>query len=363
MIRRLRFFAVLLLLLAVAPSCGEAPDRVPVWGGFDYTWERLSHRISFFQSGVGEASADGSFALDLGMIGGPFSLGSALPEEVNYRAPWWWLQSKSLRAHFGERQLSIGPSGIVREEVTVDLVSLGMDDLEVVTVALAGLSWDMDVPQSEDFPTNYDAAEGWTPQVFGAGIDQVVVADGQVRFSIWLEFLAGRLDREDMNAAMEFLTIAGSLRYVVLAADGAHTQGQLQASAWYPIDPPNSDIPAIDLAQRTLVLDGADGLPVAVPLIHSWRFVLNREIEQEGRYLRALSASFESFDYSPERGEATLVMDAYCSHSSVFEEGELQVEFSAEVGLLQLADPSASVLSGARTGAAAVGPVSELVVP
>ncbi len=351
------------LLLVLVSGCQPTPSAVAIWGGFDYSWERLSHRVSFFESGLGEPSPDGSFAVDLGMIGGPFSLSTALPEVVNYRAPWWWVRSNALAAHYAEVPLSIGPSGIAREDVSVDMDSIGLASEGVVTVALTGLRWDMDTPQSDEFPDDYDPAEGWTPQVLGAGVEGVTVSDGQLSFSLWLEFRAGSLDREDMNDAIEFLTIDGSLGYVVLAADGAHSVGQLQAAAWYPIDPPNSDIPVIDAAQRTVSIDGEDGLPLAVPLVHSWRFVLNRELDEEGRYLRALSAALEQFEYSAEDGRATLVMDAYCSHSSVIEEGELQVEFSAELGLLQISDADASVLSGEIADSVGVGPFQELVVP
>ena len=354
---------LLLVLLSAAMGCGQPPAPVSLWGGFDYSWERISHRVSFFESGLGEPSPDGSFTMDLGMIGGPWSLGTALPESVNYRAPWWWIQSDSLQAHYAQLTLSIGPSGLAREDVVIDMQAVGLDSKSVVTVALAGLRWDMDVPQVKEFPSNYDAAEGWTPQVLGAGIDDVAVSDGMLTFSVWLEFLPGPLDRQDMNEAMPFLTIGGSLSYVVLAADGALTEAEVQASAWYLIDPPNSDIPAIEAEQRTVVIDGQDGLPIGVPVIRSFRFVLNREIDGGGRYLRSLSSAVESFEYSAASGQATVVMDAYCSHSSVLEEGDLQVEYSADIGLLQLADGEASVLSGARSGAAAVGPFTEYVVP
>jgi len=252
---------------------------------------------------------------------------------------------------------------VARRDVVISLDSVGLEEAEVVTVALAGLRWDMDVPQQPDFPAEYDPAEGWTPQAFGAGIDAISLENGNLSFSLWLQFRAGPLDREDMNEALDSLSIAGALSYVVLSADGAYSEERIEAAAWYPIDPPNSDIPEIEEAQRVAVISGTPGLPVGVPLIRSWQFVLNRELDEEGRYLRALSMAVDSFDYSVDSGEARVQLDAYCSHSSVIEEGELQVEFTADVGLLQLDEASSSLLSGEVAGAAAVGPFDELVVP
>ena len=349
--------------LLVVGACSQPASPVPIWGGFDYSWERLSHRVSFLQSTVGQASPDGSFTLEQGMIGGPWSMSSALPEVVHFRSPWWWVQSSSLQAHHDAIDLTIGPTGLAREDVVISLESVGLDKTDVVTGALAGLRWDMDVPQHPEFPSEYDPAEGWTPQAFGAGIDAITLDDGNLSFSLWLQFRAGPLDREDMNEALDYLSIGASLSYVVLSADGAYSEAHVEASAWYPIDPPHSDIPEMDPSQRAAVISGTPGLPVAVPLLRSWQFVLNRELDEEGRYLRALAMAVDSFDYSADTGEARVGLDAYCSHSSVLEEGELQVEFTADVGLLQLESPSSSLLSGEVAGSADVGPFTELVVP
>jgi hypothetical protein len=336
---------------------------VPLWGGFDYSWERLSHRVSFLRSGLGPASPDGSFLVEQGMIGGPWSLSTALPEVVNYRSPWWWVQSDSLHSHHGTIDLEVGQSGLAREDVSIDLESFGLAPSDAVTVALAGISFDMDVPQNADFPSQYDPAEGWTPQMIGAGIDNISHVDGDISFSVWLQFKAGPLDRADMNEALESLTIGGSLSYVVLAGAGAYSEAHIEASAWYPIDPPYSEIPEMDVEQRSAVIQGRAGLPLAVPIIRSWEFELNRELEQEGRYLRELAMAVDTFVYDSASGQGRVVLDAYCSHSSAIEEGELQVEFRADVGLFQLANDNASVLSGTLAGGAAVGPFNELVVP
>ncbi len=358
------FLSVLLLMsLLFLSGCAQELRPIPLWGGFDYAWERLSHRISFFRSTVGPASPDGSFTVEQGLIGGPWSLSSALPEVVNYRTPWWWVQSSSLSAYRASVDLEIGATGLVQQDISLSLDAIGLDPSEVVTVALGGLSLNMDVPQGPDFPADYDPAEGWTPQVFGAGVENIVHEAGSVSFSLWLQFQAGPLDREDMNEALEFLTIQASLTYLVLGAEGAYSEAVIEASSWYPIDPPNSEIPPMDLAQRTALISGVEGLPLAVPLIRSWQFTLNRELAGEGRYLRALAMAIEDFEYEPSSGEARLVLDAYCSHSSAIEEGELQVEFKADVGLLQLESASSSVLSGELAGGAAVGAFEELVVP
>ena len=355
--------AMVVMGSSLLASCGSPAAPVSVWGGFDYRWERLSHRLSFFQSRVGPASPNGAFNAQLGMIGGPWSMSSALPEVVHYRAPWWWVQSDSLQAYAGSVDLDIGPSGLARREIRLSLEAIALDAAEVVTVALAGVSLDMDVPQGPEFPSNYDPAEGWTPQIIGAGVDSIVLAGDDLSFSLWLQFKAGPLDRQDMNEALEFLTIGGSVAYVVLAAAGHYSEAHVEASSWYPIDPPHSDIPAMDVAQRTVVISNLDPLPLALPVIRSWQFVLNSDLDEEGRYLRALAMAIDSFEYHPSNGEARVVLDAYASHSSVIEEGELQVEFNADIGVLQLRSDSSSVVSGDLAGAAAVGPFDEMIVP
>ena len=355
--------ALLISVLFSLAACSQPSPAVPLWGGFDYSWERLSHRVSFLRSALGPASPDGSFLVEQGMIGGPWSLSTALPEVVNYRSPWWWVQSDSIHSHHDRVEMEIGPAGLVREDVSFDLSVFDLDPSDVATVALAGLSLDMDVPQNADFPTEYDQAEGWTPQMIGAGIDDISHTGSSISFSVWLQFKAGPLDREDMNEALGSLTIAGSVSYVVLAGAGAYSEASIEASAWYPIDPPYSEIPEMDADQRTALVQGTPGLPLAVPLIRSWQFELNRELEQEGRYLRELAMAVDTFEYESESGQGRVVLDAYCSHSSALEEGELQVEFRADVGLFQLENDNASVLSGELAGGGPVGPFDELVVP
>ncbi len=356
--------SLLALVIALGPlACAEPPTPVSLWGGFDYTWERLSHRISYFESAAGPTAPDGSFPMSMGMIGGPWSMSSALPEVVNYRAPWWWAQSPSLRGHSGTVEFSIGADGEVLEPLRLDLESVGMDGFELITVALSGLSWDTDVEQVPEFPPEYDPAEGWTPQSLGAGIDDIQVSGGQLQFTPWLRFRPGPLDREDMNEALAYMTVSGTLYYTVLAADGVLTEGKLENSALYPIDPPNSLIPELDPADRRVHLAGEPGLPAALPIVRSWMVDLNRDLGQEGRYLRALSVASEEFDYSPESGAADWLLDTYCSHSSAIEEGDLQVEFQLDLALLQLRSKRSIVVAGELAGSGPVGPFTEQVVP
>ena len=92
-------------------------------------------------------------------------------------------------------------------------------------------------------------------------------------------------------------------------------------------------------------------MALGIPLLRTWDFELNRSIGEEGRYLRAFSAGVEDFSYDPDTGEAVAIVEAYCSIRSTFEEGDLDVEFVADVDLLQVDDRSATTASGWASGA------------
>jgi hypothetical protein len=130
-------------------------------------------------------------------------------------------------------------------------------------------------------------------------------------------------------------------------ADPVWTAEHLEAQAYYAIDPPNTPHPPIPEEDRRLTLEGQAGHSFAIPLLQSWDFELNRSLPttgdaSEGRYLRQFSAGIESFDYSASDGRAELLVDGFVSLSSFIEEGDLEVEFSADVGLLQWQDDEAT---------------------
>ena len=219
-------------------------------------------------------------------------------------------------------------------------------------MVLQGLEFDSDVPQGPDYPTElYDPGDGWTPRGFGAGVGEAELQGDLLSFEAWLHFEAGPLDRENMNEALETAQVEGVVRWAVLALEeGAVTWGEVRASAYTVISPPNTPHPPIDPALRTVELAGEPGLPVATSLLRSWDVEIGRRRVDEGRYLRAFSGGVESLDYDPASGRGTLVADASCSLSSLIEEGDLEVDFVVGLGLLQLADADAQLQAGTVSG-------------
>ena len=119
----------------------------------------------------------------------------------------------------------------------------------------------------------------------------------------------------------------------------------------------------MDSSRRRLVIEGQPGPALGVPVFGSYRFLLNRELGGEGRYLRALASAIDDFSYDPVTGQAEFLVDAYCSHSSFIEEGDLQVEYEAGLSLLQVDDTSGTIAFGAVRGEEGTGLFEEEIVP
>jgi len=370
----LGFFALLAL-----GACSQSGTPVSLFAGFDYEWEFLSHRISYLRAEVGPVEEDGGIEVGAGIIGGPFSLNPAAPEGVRYGLSWARLTSSKVWAQYGSMDLQIGPTG--RADSSIELDRSALPPADSYVVVLQGLVLDTDVPQSTSFPDNYDPIDGWTPQVLGAGVTLSgssaldsssggeLLLDGAGEGSLvvhgWLQFKAGPLDRENMNDALELATIGGQLHYAVLGVDdGELTVGTLEADAYYAISgSPYTEIGPLGADQRTLALQGQPGLSLGLPLLHSFRLELNRDLGEEGRYLRAMAVALESFEYNAETGAADVLLDTYCSHSSLIEEGDLQVEFEVQVGLLQVNDAAAEYESDVLEGEQGAGPFDLQVLP
>jgi hypothetical protein len=348
------------LLLPLLASCTGSGSGIVLWEGYSYAWEDLSHRISRLRSGVASADSDDTFQAELGVIGGPWSTGEIWVDVpmwgVGYRA----LESGKLRALSGATAFTIPAEG--RAEATVQVPVGDIDDRDGVTwaVVLQGFDLDMEVSQAEGGP-DYDPAFGWTPQGLGIGLGEPAVVGDQLTFDAWMHFRPGPLscapggDCEEMNEALPFAQVGGELRWTVLAVApntaAALSRERLATGRYYEAGDGDTPHPPIDEDNRTLVFAGEPQMALGIPLLRTWDFELNRSIGEEGRYLRAFSAGVEDFSYDPDTGEAVAIVEAYCSIRSTFEEGDLDVEFVADVDLLQVDDRSATTASGWASGA------------
>ena len=343
-----------LVLLASLSGCTGDPQRAVLWEGFGYSWDLLSHRIAFLRAGVAPQGPEAVEA-QLGIIGGPWSTGGMLTDQPSYLLRWREVESRYFRTAARDWAMTIPAGGLQMETVRLEFNELGFLGSGSYAVALQGVEWDTDIPQTEDFPGDYNPADGWTPQGFGAGVEFLSSDEEGVELSLWSHFKAGPLDREDMNEAVPFAQVGATLRFLLFEmlpqAEPVFTPGVLEASAYYPIDPPNTPHPNIPEEERRMMIQGQPGRSFGIPLLQSWDFVLNRSLNEEGRYLREFRAGVESFQYEAEAAQAEIVVDGFASLSSLIEEGDLEVEFRAEVGLLQWEDEDAvhvpAVLEGA----------------
>ena len=337
-----------------------------LWQGFGYSWDLLSHRIAYLRAGVAE-DAPGSITAQLGIVGGPWSTGDVLADQPSYMLRWREVTSRYLRSSHREWAMTIPAEGAAVEIVRLDFAELGFLGKGTHAIALQGVEWDTDIPQSADFPADYDPADGWTPQGFGAGVEVLSTDDAGFELLLWSHFKPGPLDRDDMNAAVPHARIGAVLRFLLLeldpVSDPVFTSGHLEAQTYYAIDPPNTPHPPIAEAERSLTVEGQPGHSFAIPLLQSWDFELNASLDEEGRYLREFRAGVEDFEYDAQSGRADFLLDGFVSLASLLEEGDLEVEFSADVGLLQWQDEDASDQALSLSGTSDVLGRFDLVVP
>lgn len=337
------------------PSCecntGPVEDQwISVWEGHSYSWRDLSHRIAFLRAGVDLPAEDGSFAADLGILGGSWADGRNYRDHPSYSLGYSQIRSEELVGWYDEVPLVIGPDGRAEASIDIDLAALDLPRRSRWAVALRGICMDMDVPFLPGYDGSYTGDEGWTPQGFGARVSPLTIADKEqtASFVASIHFAPGRLDRVHHNEALEFAQVNARIRYALLGFNEGFVQpGLLQASAFYESQgEAHSDIEEIAEAERRLGISGQAGMPVALPLLRGFDFEFNATTGEDkpGRYLRQWAAQIEDFAYDPGTGVADVLIDGYASHSSAIQEGDLEVDFQAEVDLLQLSDAETEVL-------------------
>ena len=357
---RLPLLCCLMLLAACRadindPACegsGGAIDGgwIGLWEGHSYSWQDLSHRIAFLRAGVSMPAADGAMTAELGILGGSWADGRHYRDHPSYTLGHSRVRADDLVAWYDEVPLPIGPDGRASATIEVDLNALDLPRRQQWAIALTGICIDTDVPFLSGYDGSYSGDEGWTPRGFGARLSPVALAEkgGAVSFVASVHFSPGRLDRVHHNEALEFAQIETVISYALLGFDqGAVEPGLLEASAFYGSEGEvHSDIPRIPASERRLQLRGQPGLPSGLPLLRGFDFEFNANTgdDKPGRYLREWAAQIEEFSYDQTTGTADLLIDGYASHSSTIQEGDLEVEFSATVDLLQLADPQTEIL-------------------
>lgn len=356
-------FACLLSLSGCSVPVGDG--NAVLWQGYRYDWEDLSHRVAYLRSAVADPDESGSFTGRIGIIGGDWSTGGFANDVPHWTMSWADVRTDHIAVAEASATFAMGPDGLANQAVTIDLEALGLADWPHHTVALQGVTFDTDVPADEGADPDYDTSHGWTPQRMGAGVTGVTVDGSTMTVDAWMDYKAGVLDRPAMNASVPYANVAGQLDLVVIGyrRDGVLTEGQLSAYDYILRIPPSySPVDSLPADERTLTFAGEAGMPLGIPLLRGWHMLLNESIDEEGRYLRAFGARLEGWTYDAETGTGDALWDLFCSHSSLVEEGDLEVTYTVDADMLQVSDDAGSASLTAATQASDLGPL-EVTLP
>ena len=326
---------------------------LPLFGGHSYDWLYLSHRVAYLRAGVDLPDQDGAFDVPLGLIGGDWSTGGAAFDYPWYRVDHTRVSTDVVQGWFGSQQLTVPATGKAELDVSIPFQQAGFSltdrpENSFQVVVLRGLCFDTDMGEEQD-PDTYDAALGWTVRGFGAGVSDVELTDESVDFKVKAHFQAGPLDRGDLAAAIPDSSVNATVAYAILNVPAGHlTEADHSASMFYAAEgEAYTETPLLPEDQRRELIDGPAGYPTAVPLLHSFDFELNaaHDPDRAGRYLRGWHARIDEFEYTPETGRGNFLIDGWASHSSALQEGDLEVEFTTKVSMLQLPEAEQPIRS------------------
>jgi hypothetical protein len=331
---------------------------VPIFGGHSYDWLYLSHRVAYLRAGVELPEDDGAFEVPLGLIGGDWSTGQFADDYPWYRVEHTRVSTDAVQAWFGSTDLEVPAAGRAEATVSVDLAAAGLPPEGRKVVILQGLCFDTDVPLAEGYDGSYDPGLGWTVRGMGAGVRAGAASDEALDVIVEAHFQAGPLDRADLNEAIPSSRVRATVLYSILnVPDGDLTPATHRSSMFFASQGESyTATPLPPEEERRVRFVGSPDRPVALPLLHSFDFELNAasDPDRAGRYLRGWHARLDTFDYAPETGVADLLVDAWASHSSALQEGDLEVEFRAALSMLQL-PLEATPVRGTTTGTFEIG--------
>lgn len=329
---------------ATGPVVG---DWVPLFGGHNYDWLYLSHRVAYLRAGVEVPDEDGAFTLPLGLIGGDWATGQFATDYPWYRVDHTRVSTAAVQGWFGATELLVPHTGRASATITVDLDTTGLPKPGQKVVVLQGLCFDTNVLPDSRYEGDYDPGLGWTVRGFGVGVRAGVLTDESLDIEVSAHYAAGPLDRADLNEAIPYSSVRATVVYSILnVPEGVLTSAEHRSSMFFAAEGESyTDTPLLPEEERSVLIDGPEGYATAVPLLHDFDFELNaaHDPDRAGRYLRGWHARVEDFQYTPETGRGELLVDGWASHSSALQEGDLEVEFSAGLSMLQLPQDAAPV--------------------
>jgi len=292
-------------------------ETFTVWSGWNHSWALLSHRISLVRVKAGEGGSAES-----GILGGDWSTGESWSDDVNYRIHQQDVTSSTLTVLHGETSFTVGPEGSATASSLLEL-----DDADVVV--LRGFEIDTDLPQSDDYPTDYDPALGYTSRGFGMAVsldESQVIASSTI---LW-----GPRDRADVNSAVPHAQTGVTVYWTAISGLDSKTESRFSDGQELAHTPPNSpqegmseplDWSGMGIAAMTSIqlritdVDGGDG----------------------GDYLRSFGAEIPP----SESGEAPSEFSAEILNTSIIELAHMRMDYEVDAIWIPL-DPEKNTIMG-----------------
>lgn len=292
-------------------------ETFTIWSGWNHSWALLSHRISLVRVKAGEGGTAES-----GILGGDWSTGESWSDDVNYRIHQQDVTSSTLTVEHGERSLIVGPDG---SATASSLLDIGDADL----VVLRGFEINTDIAQSDDYPTDYDPALGYTSRGFGIGVSlegSEVIASSTI---LW-----GPRDRADVNSAVPHAQTGVTVYWTAISGIDSKTESSFSGGQELAHTPPNSpqegmseplDWSGIGIAALTSIqlsindVDGGDG----------------------GDYLRSFGAEIPP----SESGDAPNELSAEILNTSLIELAHMRMDYDVSAVWIPL-DPEKNTITG-----------------
>ncbi len=336
------------MLLALTLACAPMSDGPQLLlTGWEYDWEALSHRISRLRVGVNPDSS-----LSLGLVGGDWSTGAAFTDVPHYRVRYQQVDGAGLDILYGTVAFLVGPDP--EGSATLSFDSADIPEGRTLVAVLNGFSLDTGVPQSDDYPDDYDPAFGYTSMGFGFSLGEPTRSGSTVSVPVAATVRWAPQDRDDMNAAIPYAVTGVTVDVALLAVAGEVEVAKPRADASYDFDPPYTD-----QAPMTAAVDFTKGAREGIVAWRSFDLQANMTgpAAEEGDYLRAFGAELVPSEAAPRRWSG--VVEATLSTTSALEFTQLTAGFEGEVIRVGLADVVAEhfVVSGEHpTGLATTGP-------
>jgi hypothetical protein len=306
---------MLLLTLLACQSPGD-PVHALVLSGWEYDWELLSHRVSLLRVDLQQSAT-----ADLALVGGSYTTGEDASDTPNYRIGWSDIGVPGATFTEANGEWVVGPEGTSTAALTVE----APESCENVTAYLNGFSIETDIPQSADYPADYDPALGYTSNGFGFSLSEPTNTDGVLAVDVTASIRWAPQDREDMNAAIPFAQTGVSARVLFACYAGDAVTMTVSGSADYPFEPAYTEQPPMT-APVEIAGVAPDGVLGNTGFNLDAAFT-NVDGSDAGDYLRSFGVELTGADDGEGNWRGTTT--AQITNSSLIEFGDLLASFSA----------------------------------